>query len=149
MANNSILVWRPDTCGCVIHLAYDDRLSPDQRTFTPVTWEDAEEIVRARRDAGEPNINPNAQPSAHLCPAHAHLVAPSVYQTILDENLRKNQAIGAALEAVPDLKVRDIKWSFDDERKLKLDVTGISDAQRGEIKSALDSKLGSGKVSLT
>lgn len=143
MPNNSIQLWSPDTCGCVIHLAYDDTLPPEQRVLTPVTEEEAEAIVDARRQAGEKGINPNRQPPAKLCAAHAHLGhTPARLKQVKSENDSKNIAFGVAKEVIPELEVGEFKWSFDAQRKLQVEMPNRSTGDRNRVRAAINSRFG-------
>ena len=148
MALNSIQLWSPDTCGCVIHTAYDDTLPPSERVLSYVTEEEAEVIVHARRKAGEKNINPKRQPPAILCPAHAAIGAkPELLATVRDENNRKNIAFSLAQEIIPELPVENYRWSFDKDRNLKARFIGVNQGQLGQIQAALSSRFGVDKAS--
>lgn len=147
MANNSILLWSPDTCGCTLHLAYDSNLPPDQRTFTPVTEDEAEAIVQRRRDAGEKNINPSRQPPAVLCPVHAPLGhTPARHKQVMQENQAKNRAFGHAQALMPDLKPEEYVWSFDDKRNLQATIARMNPGQKAQVQKALDAEFGPGSV---
>jgi len=148
MPNNAIQLWSPDTCDCVIHTAYDDRLPPDQRVFTYVTRDEAEAIVKARRDAGERHINPNPQPAARLCLAHAAIgFTPSLFTAVLDENRRKNITLGSAQQMIVNLKGEHYNWHFDDNRVLQISFNGItlSQAQKNQLQSSIDIQFGIGR----
>jgi len=149
MPNNSIQLWSPDTCRCVIHLTYDDTLPLDQRALTYVTQEEADAIVKTRRDAGEPNINPNPQPPAVLCPAHAHLGhTAALLQQVLSENQRKNMALAHAQEIIPSLEPEDYEWSFDTGRILQISLpkAALNAAERSQIQNLFNSRFGQGKA---
>jgi len=151
MPNNAIQLWSPDTCGCVIHLAYDDRLPATERTFTYVTEAQAEAIVKARRDAGERNINPNPQPPAVLCAAHTpHGFTASLLSQVMEENQRKNITFGQAQQLIPALKVENYNWSFDNNRVLQVSFTGVAvnQNQRNNLQSAMDIQFGPGLIKI-
>ena len=147
MPDNAILLWRPDTCGCVIHLAYDDTLPLEQRVCTPVTEDEAEAIVDGRRKMGDKDINPNRQPPAKLCPDHASLgYTKARYDQMLEENHRKRLAFAYAKEVMPDLKLEDYKWSFDKNRNLVAGIAGIDAVKKAEIQVKWDTAFGKGKA---
>jgi len=147
MPLNAIQLWSPDTCDCVIHLAYDDTIPPEQRTFTAVTEEEAEGIVSARRLLKESGINQNRQPPAKLCLPHAHLGhTPARFQQVTSENQLKNKAFSAAQEVIPELNPRDFKWSFDENRNLKISVPGTSAESKLKLKDKVNKKFGVDKV---
>ncbi len=149
MSNNAIQLWSPDTCECVIHLAYDDTLPPDQRTFTPVTEEEAEVIVGARRAKKEPGINPSRQPPAKLCAAHAALGHTKArHDQVCLENANKNRAFGKAQEVMDDLKYGEFRWSFDANRALQIRIDRAAGSQKVAIQQQLDALLGANNAKL-
>jgi len=140
MSNNSIRLWSPDTCSCVIHQAYDDTIAPADTVFTFVTEEQAEELVSARRRAGDKHINRNKQPPAKLCPAHASLGhTVNRFNIVLAENRLKNGVLAAAQEVNPDVKPSDYRWSFDADRNLEADFAGMSLSDKSKVRDKLPS----------
>ena len=149
MANNAISLWSPDTCGCVIHIAYDDTLKPEERVYTYVSEAEAKAIHQTRIDAKVPNTNTNPQPVAVLCPAHASLGAVAALHTaVLGENQRKNITLGLAMNMVSAIKLENYVWSFDKDRVLQVSFAGVAvnTKQKSDIQSAADIQFGPGKV---
>lgn len=79
--------WSPDTCSCELEYSWDTEQKEDVRVHN------FERVIRA-------------------CPAHDSVVSArstskaelqKVYDTVLEENQRKNQALGKALEVRPEL----------------------------------------------
>lgn len=116
--------WRPDTCGCVLDYEWDDAVSEDQRTHTPV--------------------------KTVACSAHAHLdTATEVFETVHTENTEKNTAIEALLQELPDEHSREVVskdgtvsgrvflidpvWSFNEKRELQISHPAL-------MNDAVDSK---------
>jgi len=86
----TVQTWRPDTCGCQLHLAFDADLPDDQREVKFVTREEAEAIVAGRRAKGE-SVTRAPQPAAVVCPHHAALGnTPVLHSVVAEENRRKN-----------------------------------------------------------
>jgi len=151
MPNNAIQLWSPDTCDCMIHLAYDDTLPPDQRVFSYVTRDEAEAIIQARRNAGEQNINRNPQPPARSCPAHlAHGFTAVLLDKVRGENQRKNMALALAQNVVNTLSFANYSWSFDSSRVLQVRFMNISVTlqKKNQIQSACDIQFGPGLIQI-
>jgi hypothetical protein len=157
MPNNAIMLWMPDTCGCVIHLAYDDTLPDSQRVFTYVTEAQAQAIHAARLAAKTPNTNPNPQPPAVICSAHASIGAtPKLLTTVQNENQRKNKVFSLAQAQISALQFVDgdnvgnakklamYQWSFDTNRVLEVSFSGvaITTAQKTSLQSLCDNQIG-------
>ena len=117
----SIRIWSPDTCGCVIHLVGEQDEKGWRMLDEPyVTWEEAQ-IIHENFKKLVPTANPNPQPPARVCDAHKdHGATKKMCDHVRDENSRKNIALGTVLDNVPNLKIEDIAWSFDIDRKLHL-----------------------------
>ncbi len=149
MANNAIMLWSPDTCGCVIHIAYDDTLPPASRVYTYVSEAEAQAIHQARIDAKVPNTNPNPQPSAVLCPAHASLgPVIALFNAVRGENQRKNLTLGLAMNVVSAIKLENYVWSFDKDRILQVSFVGVAvnTNQKNNIQAAIDVQFSPGLV---
>ena len=118
--------WHPDTCDCIIEYDWDTDQPEDSRTHT------VKRVVRA-------------------CAAHqAHPNKETHHATVLDENVRKNKVHGILLQQFPELEGRkdDIKFSFDQSRKLKVEVKGMKKADKDLVKALADTSFGNGKVEL-
>lgn len=90
--------WSPDTCGCVIEYDWDTDTSEDERVHT------VSKIVKE-------------------CPLHKGLDIKTHYVTVLEENTRKNLAVGEIRETHPNAEV---DWSFDKARNVVLNVKNVS-----------------------
>jgi hypothetical protein len=134
-------IWSPDTCKCTISYEWDDELSATDRVHTPVA------ILKD-------------------CPEHSGLGdAVSFYNALIDENKRKNKALGRLKNVTdfPELaEIGDegqivfkngvvINWSFtgsDDTRVLNVDLsqTPLSANQKDLAQTWADNEFGTGKV---
>ncbi len=118
--------WEPDTCGCVIDYDWEDSEPEATRTHA------VRKIVGA-------------------CPAHAGLSEIPAFDTVLDENRRKSRAFGIAQELIPlapPLSLDDYRWSFDDNRVLKVSMARLSTAQRAILQARFNSEFGPGKAEI-
>jgi hypothetical protein len=93
-------LMRPDTCGCVLEFAWDER------------------------DA-DPKHIPFA---AKCCEHHAcHTTVEGIYTAALADNRAKNHAVGQALLALQEIDPaathEDVQWEFDAERKVRLKLS--------------------------
>ncbi len=149
MPLNAIQLWSPDTCSCVIHLAYDDTIAPESRVFTYVTEVQAKAIHQARIDAKVPNTNISPQPPAVLCPFHTGL-GILLHPVVLDENRRKNITLGLVQNAVAAIKLENYGWKFDATRVLQINFPSISlnTNQKNNIQAACDIQFGPNKVKI-
>lgn len=134
--------WSPDTCGCELEYRWDDSVPDNQRTHT------LDNYVRQ-------------------CSAHSSLANDNDrYNSILDENPRKNIALLDALNNVSGLRdvtadggfvlKPNINYNFSftgtaPNRVLNISFSGISltTQQRNGIQAALNARFGSGKVLLS
>ena len=133
--------WRPDTCGCVLYYEWDDTTPSASRVHTPV--------------------------NSIKCSFHANQATHSAtYNSVLDENSRKNLGLQTTLDNGPttlyDLQTdgsRTLKnginysWTFTGtapNRVITVTFTGISltNAQRNAIQTALNTRFGAGKVTI-
>ena len=131
--------FSPDTCNCVIDYTWDDTLSEANRvhTFKNIT----------------------------KCPAHSSQADQTAYDTVFEENPRKNTALQTALDNGPSTMYdmngtqRVIKptvtynysWSGTaPNRVLTISFTGVSltTAQKSTIQTAENTKHGNGKVAI-
>jgi hypothetical protein len=136
--------WSPDTCNCTLEYTWDDAVPEDQRTHTPAN------IVRR-------------------CSAHTPLAdTNSVFNTIMEENPRKNRSFDEILQNAPNTNWFDIdaesgqrvfkkniilNWNWTGtapNRVLTLTFSGITltTAQRNTLQTRLNTRFGSGKVIL-
>lgn len=90
MALNHINCWKPDTCGCEIHYAFDDTLPPDQVVHVPVF---------------DPYVDTNGnERQTTVCPFHTGIGAvPALHDNVLAENRTKNIFEAALLKNYPNL----------------------------------------------
>jgi hypothetical protein len=136
--------WSPDTCQCILEYEWDDSVPENQRTHTPATV-----VKKCTGHQPLPDIN-------------------SVFNTLLDENPRKNKALAEILANAPSNSWYDIdatsgsrvfkqnitvKWTWTGtapNRVLTLSFTGITltNAQKNTLQTRLNTLLGSGKVTI-
>ena len=139
MVNLQITRWSPDTCSCIIDYEWDRDLPAISRVHT------GKNIVKD-------------------CPDHSGLVEPKdFYDTILDENQRKNYTRQEIIEALSDVRKTDDKGNFifkegidisfswtgtNKDRLLHLSVTGfaLTTQQKATVQGITDSRFGNGKV---
>jgi Ran GTPase-activating protein (RanGAP) involved in mRNA processing and transport len=81
------------------------------------------------------------------------------YDTVKEENVRKNVHLGVIADNFPELTDTDekgnkklkedaVSWSFDKNRVLQVTVSGMSASEKETLKTLTDAKLGIGKVKL-
>lgn len=131
--------WSPDTCSCVIEYTWDDTQPEQTRTHNLDNY-----ITR--------------------CPAHSALANDTErWNTILEENPRKNIALQASLDNGPttlydlidgqrQLK-QNITYSFSfsgtaPNRVITISFIGVSltNTQKTTIRNALNTRFGTGRV---
>ena len=130
--------WKPDTCGCILEYTWDDAVAQSSRTHTLSNF-----------------IN--------RCSDHSSLANDTArYNAVMDENPRKNTALQVALDNGPstlyDLSgtTRTLKpsvnytysWSGTaPNRTLTIGFSvALTTTQKNTIRTALDTRLGTGKV---
>ncbi len=134
--------WSPDTCSCVLQYSWDDTEPEDTRTHTPTN------IVQR-------------------CSAHASLSdTNTVFNTVMDENPRKNLSLDEILQNAPSTAWYDIdaesgsrvfkkgitiNWTWSGtapNRNLTLTFTGVTltTQQRNTLQTRLNNRFGNGKV---
>ena len=137
-----ITKWGFDTCPCVIEYSWDDTVPQSSRTHTLSNY-----IIK--------------------CPAHINLSDINAYNACLNENtVIKNPALQHILTNSPTTALYDIKdgnrllketirfnfsWSGTaPNRVLTISFTGITltTNQKNTIQTALNTKFGSGKVTI-
>ena len=111
-----ITVWRPDTCGCELHLEWDDAAPIESRTHDPV------------------HVVPCEHHAHHPTHAHAHAA-------VLAENQGKNRAMAALLEHAPHLEGQAIGFSFDETRNLVLHGHELPPGTRAAVQAAISAKV--------
>lgn len=117
--------WYPDTCGCVIDYEWDDTVPEDARIHSLTSM-------------------------SVCCAAHVALAPPVAFNTVMEENRRKNQALAIAQGLLPGLVQAECQWEFDPQRRLQVRFPrlALTPGQRGQLQGALDITLGSGLVAL-
>ena len=121
--------WRPDTCDCEIDYEWDTESDPKTRVHT------VKEMVKT-------------------CKHHEKLKSKEEkYNKVLDENQTKNKVHGKMLEIasiteeVTDEegnKTKKLKagkkydWSFDENRKLVVDLSSFENLEKDEIKDIIN-----------
>jgi|SRR5215216_158338 len=115
--------WSPDTCGCELEYTWDNEQNENQRVHNFA------KIVKA-------------------CDAHKDVVPPTtrdtkqfkkVYDTVLEENQRKNQALTKTLEARPELA--DI---IDNVTGKRYDLVTVAKQMKAESPQKAAADLGAG-----
>ncbi len=115
--------WRPDTCDCVIEYEWDDTQPAEERE----------------------HVHKKTIP----CEIHKGTEL-EVYETVKEENTRKNKLFSEALKLHPELEVKnangevishDLDWSFNEERKVILNSPKLTTAQNESLQTAVDNKL--------
>lgn len=133
-------IWRPDTCQCILIYQWDDTASP--RVHTPV-----EQFTTL----GGTLIK------AFRCSAHTALVVTTIHHTTVGaENTLKNNVfteIEKTFPALLDPATGNLRSGFATYmwtvlRKLEITLTGLTVAQKTAAQSAVDAKVGSGKVTI-
>ena len=128
----------PDTCGCVIEYTWDNTVPESERIHTLLS------IIK--------------------CSVHIAQTDSTAWNTVLEENPRKNNALEQILASSPTTALYDtlngtrqfkqginvnFSWSGTaPNRVLTLTITGISltTNQKNTLRTALDTRFGSGKV---
>ncbi len=99
--------------------------------------------------------------SGTRCASHARTSTLKLFETVHDENVRKNKSRDAVMSvaALVDKKLasdgsgqivsefkKGIKfsWSFDDQRQLVIDVQGMPEHARKSVEQAIEKSLGRG-----
>lgn len=136
--------WHPDTCKCIFEYTWDDEIPEDNR-------------------------NHNITKVISVCDAHKHLdnEKQNHFDSIVNENKLKNKVHALILENsnnlttkivdnFKDVKGQDNKvlksdiysFTFDENRKLKVNLKSISKNEKDLIQSVIDTEIGSGKVEI-
>ncbi len=146
----TINIWKPDTCDCIFHLAFDDGRDEAGNEVGPlglatfVTQEEAEAIIEERRKnpARSNATTKDSQPNARFCEEHKHLFDhKGRYETVVNENQHKNRTLGLIKEKLPiEFKEIECKWSFDKDRKLNIEVDVPQEVKK-ELRSHLDKEV--------
>lgn len=126
--------WYPDTCGCILEYQWDTDESVETRkhTFTKIS---------------------------NNCECHIGLTPQDIYTQVTSENQMKNKAYDLVLQKVSSCTVLNedgkkildqskVSYSFDASRKLNLVLVGATATQITNLKTALNSSIGTGKVTV-
>lgn len=132
-------LWRPDTCGCEIAYDWDSESDQNTRVHT------VSRIVKA-------------------CPAHQGMSKDVHFPKVVEENQRKNKAHALILENMPELvteitnddgsKTKKLKagiefrFSFDETRKLKVELVGATAKHKSDIQTIANTQLGASKIDI-
>lgn len=132
-----VTTWRPDTCDCEIEYEWD---TDDNQTNRVHTFKQANK----------------------KCQFHVSVNGNAHWNQVLDENQTKNKVEALVLENFSELieevinsagdKIKRLKpavqykWSFNQNRKLEVDFTGMDNNQRITLKNLCDTNLGLNKV---
>lgn len=110
--------WSPDTCECVIDFEYDT-----ENPNVPHTGKEVVKACHAHQDSKD-------DPFDHHC-------------LILEENQMKNKAVNKLKEMHGS---KDVSFVFDEDRKLIIEVEGISNLQKESSNSEIEKIVGEGKA---
>jgi len=120
--------WGSDTCRCKITFEWDDDLPEHLRVYSHFA-------------------------TIRKCPAHAALDGNTLYQTMLDENNRKNDLMSLAVQLKPsirppeDVSLRTIyDFYFDGSRALHITILGLNSTEKTTLQGLADTRFGTGKV---
>ncbi len=114
--------WSPDTCGCVVDYEWNDKQPGNIRDHTLKT------IVQ-------------------FCPAHQGLSDAEVFLAVFDENKRKNKTLKKAGELKgAEIEPDAISWSFDQNRRLDINLPVLNSSQRAALQAWCNNSLGANKV---
>jgi hypothetical protein len=111
--------WTPDTHNAVIVVEWDDEVPAEERVTTFKRFVKKDESVK---DSD----------------------AANAYRQILEENQRKNKAIGRLMEEDGTLKADDVGFYYDAGRKLHL--TNIATDKKADANTKLKSEFGNDKI---
>jgi len=114
-------IWRPDTCDCQIVFEWDDREPEDRRTHR------LKRVIKR-------------------CDIHKAVPLNSLFDVVIEENTRKNLSLGLAQALVHTLTSDNYKWSFDINRVLVAEFSGLTTSQKKDLQSSCDANFGAGKV---
>jgi hypothetical protein len=134
-------LWSPDTCDCQIEYEFDDEVPAEERVHT------GKKIVKRCE----------AHQQSDFTDCHDH------YQAVLNENQRKNVAIGHAMEVNPNMVLEDeqgnprlhpdvrVNYVFHGKGKNRIlhidfENANLKSSHKKKMNTALISKFGSGKV---
>ena len=133
--------WRPDTCDCIIEYSWDDTQSEDTRTHN------LSKIVKS-------------------CSIHAGNPDTTIWNTVMEENPRKNKAIDEIVQRAPDQFVDiaqdgtrtlkqgitiDFEWTGSPPNRLiRMIIKGVTltQTQFNNLQTRLDTRFSPGKVTL-
>ena len=133
--------WSPDTCSCIFEYTWDDTESAESRTH-------------------------NLKSVVNACPEHQGGTESTVWNTVNEENPRKNKAVGEIIERAPDIYVDiaqngtrtlkagitiDFAWTGTaPNRIIKMIVKGVTLPQNhfDALQDRLNTRFGVGKVIL-
>lgn len=120
-----VTLWGPDTCGCEIEFEWDDAVPVETRT------------VAHKR-------------TVTRCAAHQLATGSALFDTVLDENRRKNYVFAEILRVKSDAAPEGYVWSYDAARVLKVSLgTIVTTAQKTQLQTACNTRFGAGKVQVT
>jgi len=127
-------IWKPDTCNCVITYEWDTEDTNINREHTVIHTEP--------------------------CEFHKDQSKEVVFETVKDENTRKNKFIADVMENVPEIVEIDVKgqkklkedvvvdFHFDEERNLNINIPSLKSLDELALKNLAETKYGVNKVKL-
>ena len=123
IANINQTTWRPDTCDCEVVYQWDSDVPSEQRIHT---------FISVKNE-----------------PSHVKFMSPQEkYDVILEENQRKNNAIGEIIKNFPLIDSDSISFFYDEQRKLHLLVPQLKSIEKPSTQGILNAKFGTNKVIL-
>lgn len=69
-----------------------------------------------------------------------------MYLAVVEENTRKNIAVGLARAINWDKAEADFSWRFDKSRVLHISIARLTNVERMAVLAACDAQIGPGKV---
>lgn len=135
-------IWRPDTCGCALIYTWDSSVPLASRVHTP-----AEQFTKADGTVIK----------AERCAIHAALLNTTTHHvTVGNENSLKNNTFTQLEKSLPtlldpvtgNLRSGVAIFSWDQNRKLIITLNGLTAPQKSAVQTAVDTAVGSGKVTI-
>ncbi len=119
--------WSPDTCDCILEYEWDSELPQEERVHIPL-------------------------PPVKVCDDHKIHPQTETHDKVQEENTRKNKVLDEIAKALPShAKIDDkgnsspdldkINWSFDVNRKLKIELKGAKTKDKTDVRAILDTKF--------
>ena len=114
----NITTWRPDTCGCEIDYKWDTDKPAEMRTHT---------VVRAKKC----NLHSGGMAEVYESEKTENTTKNKIVNKIMEDSEIAEDVLGEGRKTKPGIEV---KWSFDDNRKLEVEILGINQSKKDLIK---------------